>query len=654
MAKIVLTQSKLIEFVETDPITILDHKFDRYTNELVFTYRVKFNVINVDILKQKVTLRFADESPYRIKPNMFKNMTLRTTNSTLESIKTYSKKRREEIVKKKTAIADVTVDYHNIQKGYIDFDVQIVNPNQQIFAYFLSSDNAADQILASYTFDNSDVAKKYELPYDDFFFDTQRIGESKRRIQISSNDKRIKQFTITARNHMGANQDQFDYVSNTTLIDVDSNNRAFVDFVDTGSVKKSYRVSPVSFLTKTQLAQFKEVIVNNDTQPNTQCLIYPTSLSPSSVNITVASLPNGVISVDLLRSNVTQRDLSYTRVYTQRRPGPSGFSFTDPEIVPYNSYDYKVILEFQDGSRRVGSANCLVSPVLLDDIVTFESQLLLTSVVNGETTCNFNTIVTYKTPSNTSSVLSDLKRLGIDNIFPNEIKNLSTQLDPIIGVLVTRSSLSTGAAERVGIYKPGQITITSQDDTDHVYTLEVCLRSPAEVIEEIGVSSDFVGATGQFNPRSQLIASKVLGADPSKYKSNFTQKFFNRSSLTKGQLSYGKTLATSNAGIEAGRTGILRSHIVRNAKVVPKISPSSITSRPDGLIVNWTAQNLDDTIGFELFDGTGKTVKCNVNKRVFAYCATFKTSSTHVTLRTYTNYGDIITTEFNEKNNVGI
>jgi hypothetical protein len=100
------------------------------------------------------------------------------------------------------------------------------------------------------------------------------------------------------------------------------------------------------------------------------------------------------------------------------------------------------------------------------------------------------------------------------------------------------------------------------------------------------------------------------------------------------------------AGIESGRTGILMSHYIKNEKISPSITPNTILARQDGLIVKWSARNLDDVVRFEIIDTSGKSVACNPNKNVTSYCATIKTKDTHVVLKTYTNYGDIITTEF--------
>jgi hypothetical protein len=88
------------------------------------------------------------------------------------------------------------------------------------------------------------------------------------------------------------------------------------------------------------------------------------------------------------------------------------------------------------------------------------------------------------------------------------------------------------------------------------------------------------------------------------------------------------------------------SHFIKNAKIAPTITPNAIITRTDGLIVKWSAKNLDDVVKFEIIDRSGTNVICNPNKNVSSYCATIKTSDTHVTLKTYTNYGDIITTEF--------
>jgi hypothetical protein len=326
--------------------------------------------------------------------------------------------------------------------------------------------------------------------------------------------------------------------------------------------------------------------------------------------------------------------------------GTSIITFEDRTLSPYNSYDYKVKMEFMNGDVRTSDANYTAFPQILQDVASIQVDLVNETIGNSTASRTFNASVVYKESSNTSKVLSDLKTLGIDNLFQNETKNLSTQLDPIIGILVTKTTLTSGFEERVGTFGQGQIVLSDSIMEDIVYRFEICIKSAPDVIEEIGASSDFYDLGGHKNALSPLLGAKILSVGQIQNSSNFTQKFFNKSVITKGQLKYGKTSSSSSVGVESGRTNIFVTFAYQNVKIVPKITTFKVIARNDGVILSWKAENLDDVDRFEVISNNA-TYRCIASTRLSNYFATIKGSKDDVyKLKTVSVAGETLVVEF--------
>lgn len=646
MAKIVVPEVPVISFDAVLPVEIVDHVINPITDVSILKYRVRFQAQSLEILKTPIYLIIADRSPYNPKLNMFKNRRISTTERALEAINSYDDRRFLSLNRSKTIMVSTPIEYTDIERGYVDFDVNLENFGiMNLFAYFTSNSRQSSQILSLYSFENSKVVERYEMPYDDFIFNTQTVSKNYRRVLVGSKDKRISHFRVTTRSLYGARQSQLDE-QNKTLTIRTKNGQGYVDIPESDSVCREYRVSPISFLTKTVLAQCKTTIVNTERIQTGKCIVYPIEVGSQFATIAIASMPSDVVAVTLLRRNLTQRELEYDAIFTTNNLGSAAAGITDSSLIPYNAYDFKFRLEFRNGNKLITESNSVVFPMFLNDVVKLRVQNPTHAVSNEVSTCAFNVEVDYTNMSQASRIITDLKNLGIDNIFPNEIKNLSTQIDPLISVLVTKTSLLTQVEERVGLYKPGSITLSTRDLTDVIYQFEVCVRSPSDVIEEVGSSADFTVKDASFAPGSTSIIDKVLSINNVTNPNNFTQKFFSKNALNRGQLAYGPALATSSTGIEAGRTGIKAAIFVANERLAPELLITSVTQKSDGLFLKWTARNIVDVNKFEIQAQDGSTQTCDVDINVQNYSATIKTTSRQAVLRAYTNYDSIITTEF--------
>jgi hypothetical protein len=276
----------------------------------------------------------------------------------------------------------------------------------------------------------------------------------------------------------------------------------------------------------------------------------------------------------------------------------------DENILPYNTFLYYALFEFRDGTQRNSSGFYILSPKFLQTNISLKVSNDSFNETDVNITRKFNAEVKYRSQTSTQSLINDLKELGIDNIFPNEIKNLSTQLDPLIGILVTRIDLINCSETRIGIFKPGIIEDTFKKNTQCVYIFEIVIKPAVEVIEDISSSRDFSTVSKVNSIGDPMIASRALGLSNFQKKTNFTQKFFNKSALYFGSLKYGKTLSTLDAGIESGRTSIFKNIVCNQTSDNPVISTIVSTVRDQDKILTWTSTGNAYVSNFVIIDAS--------------------------------------------------
>ena len=122
-----------------------------------------------------------------------------------------------------------------------------------------------------------------------------------------------------------------------------------------------------------------------------------------------------------------------------------------------------------------------------------------------------------------------------------------------------------------------------------------------------------------------MIASRALGLSNFQKKANFTQKFFNKSALYFGNLKYGKTLSTLDAGIESGRTSIFKNIVCYQTPDNPAINTIVSTARDQDKILTWTSTGNAYVSNFVIIDASqGKSTilgKINADSTQASYTA---------------------------------
>ena len=622
MAKVVISR--------TNPITILGNSFLIYDHDVIdgkIYYKFRVNLVvndSVAALKDNFEIRITSESPFTNRPNMFKGQNIDTNAGFLNKIKNYDKNRIDVFKKRVTIVKKIPIIYQDLKRGFVEFIIK--DPGTQVFYATLTKINDTvvhnQQIV---NIDNDVLISRYSIPKPDFIIGTGKVFRNKSRISITPKDKRISKFKVLVQDDYG--NTNFNNLKSTNYIaQVTNEGIASIDIPDTGSVTKKIRVIPISYFRNAENSEYKEVIINEHKKYNDKCIIYPSKFTGTRASFTIRSIPDDVIFIKLLRKNLTRMDKGASIVAGAAIDAEEkNVILQDESILPYNTFLYYTLFEFRDGTQRNSSGFYVLSPKFLQANISLSVRNDSFNETDTNITRKFDATVEYKSQTSTQTLLNDLKELGIDNIFPNEIKNLSTQLDPLIGVLVTRIDLTDCSETRIGIFKPGTIQDTFRKDALCVYIFEIVIKPAVEVIEDISSSSDFSTASKVNSIGDPMIASRALGLSNFQKKANFTQKFFNKSALYFGNLKYGKTLSTLDAGIESGRTSIFKNIVCYQTPDNPAINTIVSTARDQDKILTWTSTGNAYVSNFVIIDASqGKSTilgKINADSTQASYTA---------------------------------
>ena len=599
MAKIVVQKVSPITF-SSDPFVIYDHR--KSDGSYYFKYRA--NIIVNDrkaALSDVFEIRVTRDSPYENRPNMFKNVAINSSENFAQTISKYDLTRAKLFRKKIQTLVKVPIQKQDIQKGFVDFEMK--NPgSQDLFASIVKINGNVPIFGQVINFNSDPIAITYAMPRTDFSIGTAPVFRNKTRVAITPKDKRITKFLIQT-NDVVDNTGFKVINTKTSSAVVDNDGVARFDILNPIDFKKNIKISPVSFYKNVSNSAYLSTVLNENLIYNDQCILYPTQHTGTAAKFKIVSIPTGVIFIKLLRRNVTKLQKTFQQV-SQSPIQDTSVTLTDTDKARYDTFEYKVSLQFKDGTTKTAAASYILNPILLDTTINLRVAEVEQDPGDLPSIRKFEVQVDYNKMTSTQSLLDDLKTLNIDNIFPNEIKNLSTQLDPLVGILVSKINLVTCVEEAMGLFKPGVIKVNYEEDVNCVFIFEVVIKPAAEIIEDIASSRDFYTTGGAGALGDPMTAAKALGLTAFAKKQNFTQKFFNRNALYFGTLKYGKSLSSSQAGIESGRTGKFKTILATPTYNTPKMQFLSVKTRIDDKIISWSATNLDDVVNFSIYDSS--------------------------------------------------
>jgi len=600
MAKVVVAKSRPIQFTDSNAFSIVNHEI--ISGKYYFDVEVKLDILEPNsVLKGNFEIQITRETPVVNRPNMFKNANIENVQDFNNLIKSYDVSRLKKFNRTITPIRKVSLIYQDFLRKGLSFTIEDQG-TQILYASIVDVSNNLNNVIQVANIDFEKLVTDYALPRTDFVLGSSNVFKNKTRILITPKDKRIQKFKVYVQNSSG-NKNISEKNQKPILAPVTNEGFASVDIFDSGDTRKIVKVVPTSFYRNLTNSAYQEIVLNKEKIHNEQCVIYPLQFTGNIANFAISNIPDNVNYIKLIRLSKTHREKTY-RVIDSLQNSGNRVVLTDSFIAPYTTYSYKALFEFKDGTQHTSAATYVLHPKILESAVNVSAKLVSQTSNNDQITRKFSVNISYKDTTATQSLLNDLRGLGIDNIYPNEIKNLSTQLDPLIGVLVTRVDPILCVEEKVGIFKPGEIIDTFIGSSYCAYIFEVMIKSPTEIVEDIGTSRNFYIAGAGLTPGNPMISPSVLGSNNVNAKMNFTQKFFNKSALAYGTLRYGKSLPSDIAGIESGKTSIFATVESFPSMTTPKLQFIRKILRKDDKIVVWNASSLVDVSRIEIFDIT--------------------------------------------------
>ena len=336
------------------------------------------------------------------------------------------------------------------------------------------------------------------------------------------------------------------------------------------------------------------------------------------VNVKLYGVSPNYKYVQFVRRSITRKQKEWTNISLPIKSADSIPEIEDNTTRKEEVYEYSAFVQDTYGNKKKVRTNSLVSVAdytsNLDLIVTQKS--IVTN--SGVTTVTFNTDVKIVKDSDTTSILTTSKNLGIEAYFEQETLKLSSDLTENTKINVKRISIDTGTVKDLGVVALGDFEDTTSEHV--IYVFEGLVRGQSDLFEEIGSKKS---SPKIFNAKDALqrgqIVSSALTSNPKIASLNYTQKFLTKKSLLKGTLSYGDTKDSNlnDSGFLQGRLGITEVIEVASTQATPTITNFNlIVADKNRRLLTFDVQNATNQKNIDFFIITA--IKGNVRSVVGA------------------------------------
>lgn len=478
------------------------------------------------------------------------------------------------------------------------FTVEIVN---------LKTDGSND-VVDSSEINHEFCLKQYDIPSVDFSLTATRLNSRKIYAAASSEDKNVGAFSFYLKK-----ETQTDFLStrfssytkspvvqggiSTAIFDVDDNDQVY-----------TVLARPVSSILSQEVGNFRQNTVGYVKEVK-QIPFYLSSLSNSELNFRVSNIDSTIKKVFLFKQKLTELNREYVD-YADN----TGNSVILVDSSRNPQYDHIYTVDYLNNQNEtVTSPISVVVPALkLDTLARISASLVSNESVQEKSKSlisnnylSFNVNIQYNTETIYDQLVSDLKSLGLENLVESELEKTTNNLKPLIRVLASRISLNTGEESSLGVFSPGIIQIPKPRSAKYgsnepfIYRFEAAVRSLPETLEGI-TSGQNVLANNAFNLGSiNDLGSKLIGIKSKSSQSNFSSKFFSKSSIRGSELRYGDSSTLGDLSFYAGRTGIF-ADVRTNPESSSQISVKNLkfSTRPKGSYISWSTSGSTGEVDF--------------------------------------------------------
>jgi hypothetical protein len=335
------------------------------------------------------------------------------------------------------------------------------------------------------------------------------------------------------------------------------------------------------------------------------------------VQVSIFNIPNEVVSLRLLRKNLTINERSFSTAENVQDGPIRRFERTKTDLKMFDRptrtdavYEYKVMFTDAYGDERESLKSCIVhfaGNAIDQESYTFNK----TSPTITNSSVNFQ----VDAPTNQASldlIYDLLTAQGLEDQYAEEIKSNKQLFSKLVALEMLRFDTSTGLNESFGVVKTGAFedSITSQKAANvsplvqgrrYIYQFRLLLRSPGTVFSESNVSKIDL-ETGKSFTTNQ----KKFNAPKALKKGTLASNSQLLRSVTRDGQKFDAS-SSSSAEMTAGRTALTGQIDVTVPFTNTEISGITVEESPRGNIirfdVNEGLKKIDHVIIYADYNG---------------------------------------------------
>ena len=470
-----------------------------------------------------------------------------------------------------------------------------------------------------------DLRKAYEnyiIPTLSPSLQITNVGSS-RFIRIKQRDLNATSVRIYRRSYSEKKSSNFSHFTEVASISVKPGDEAqFVDRPDV-SGRCLYRVVPFNDLSLTS-GEFSSAVVPGARSRETKSHKDTTTLlaveREGQIGVSIFNVPNDVISVRLVRRNLTIFETSLSSP-TSVVDGPirilsrsnRNVDFQDYASRPDTAYEYKVMMIDVFGDERESEKNAIVyfvgNPEVQEGRTIIVQSPKITDNQGPKVTFQINAPTEQSTLDNIYNILINQ---GLSQQYVDEIKQNRELFGKIVAFEMLRFDTTSGQNESFGVIKEGtfedSLKTRSMSNVSslkagrkYIYNYRLLVRSPSTLFDTATVS------------RIDLETGRTFSTNLKKFNA---PRALTRGTLTSTavqQRTFSKTglkVDPTRLGIEelmAGRTSLTGTTEVRIPEVSTSVSNLSVEQTSRGNVIRWRIkegiQEIDHIIIFADYNG---------------------------------------------------
>jgi len=487
----------------------------------------------------------------------------------------------------------------------------------------ISSNNATSKIQTiKFSVDLRKAYENYIIPTLPPTLQITNAGFS-RFIRIKQRDQNATSVRVYRRSYSEKNSSFLNFTEIASISMKRGDEAQFVDRPDV-SGRCLYRVVPFNDLALTS-GEFSSAVVpgirSNERKSHKDTTTLLAVERESQVVVSIFNVPNDVISVRLIRKNLTIFETSFSSP-SNVVDGPirslsrisRNVDFSDYASRHNAVYEYKVLMIDVFGDERESEKNAVVHFVGNPEIQEGRTIIVQSQKISNEqepkVTFEINAPTEQSTLDNIYNILIDQ---GLSQQYVDEIKQNRELFGKIIAFEMLRFDTVLGQNESFGVVKEGTFEDSSRTrkisnvsplraGRKYVYNYRLLIRAPSTLFDSASVSridletgKSFTTNLKKFNaPRALTrgtLASNVV-----------QQRTFSKTGLKPDPS------RLKNEELVAGRTSLTGTTEIRIPEVSTSVSGLSVEQTSRGNVIRWKIkagmQEIDHIIVFADYNGT--------------------------------------------------